>query len=49
MVQSIRQGSFKEIAARPLPFVFLTCLALFFLFLGGMFAWGILKNVLSPK
>jgi len=39
MVQSIRQGSFKEIAARPVSFVFLMCLALFFLFLGGMLAW----------
>jgi hypothetical protein len=49
MVQSIRQGSLKEIGARPLPFVFLTCLALFFLFLGSMFLWIIFKKVLSPK
>lgn len=47
--RSARGASRKEIAARSLRLILLTCLALFFLWVGGMVAWGILKNILSSR
>lgn len=48
-VQSARGLPRKEIAARPWPFLLLTCFALFFLWIGGTVLWGVLKNLLSTK
>jgi acyl carrier protein len=49
IIQAVRGMSFKEIGARPLPLIFFTCLALFFLWMGCIVSWGILKNLLSSK
>src|SRR6266540_2664092 len=42
MIQDIRVMSLKEIAARPVMLIFLTCLVLFFLGFGGIMLWAIL-------
>lgn len=49
MIRSARGSSWKETAARPWPVILTTCLALFFLWLGGTLVWGILKTVLLSK
>ncbi len=47
--KSSRSSSGKEVAARTWPRILFTCLALFFVWFGGMLVWGILKNLLSSK
>ena len=49
IIQPARGASSKDIATRTLPLVLLTCLALFFLWIGGTLLWGILKSALSSK
>lgn len=49
IIKAVRGTSLKEIAARPVPFILFTCLALFFLWMGCTLSWGILKNLLSFK
>lgn len=49
LIQSVRGPNRREIVTHPWPLILLTCLALFFLWIGGTFLWGILKNILSSK
>jgi hypothetical protein len=46
LIQSVRGRNRKEIITGTWPLILLTCLALFFLWIGGMLLWGILKNIL---
>lgn len=48
LIQSARDPNRKE-TAHPLSLTLVTCLALFFLWIGGTLLWGILKNALASK
>lgn len=49
LVLGFRGGSFKKIAGHPLQLLLMTGLALFFLWMGARFLWGILKNVFGSR
>lgn len=49
LIQSVRSSTWKETPFRPWPLIVLTFLTVFFLWVGGIILWGILKNILSFK
>lgn len=49
VLKSLRGRSWKEIAARPWPLILLTGIALFFLYVGCILTWGMLKNLSVVK
>jgi acyl carrier protein len=49
LIQSVCGSTWKETLTRPWPLIVLTFLTVFFLWVGGIILWGILKNVSSSK
>jgi acyl carrier protein len=49
IIEASRGKSWKEITAHPWSLMFLVFLTLFFLWVGGMMSWAVLKSLLSLK
>jgi acyl carrier protein len=49
IIRGLRGLSFKEIVSHPWPLMILIGLSLFFLWVGGIVLWGILKNLLAAR
>ena len=47
LIRSARATSWKEIAAHPWPAILYTALTLFFLWVGGIVLWGIVRNLIA--
>ena len=49
LIQSVRGSTWKDMLTRPWPLIVLTFLTVFFLWVGSIILWGILKNLWSTR